>query len=44
MTYVEGIAKPELNRYSGNIIYLSNIRPVRRNPKKAEKLVIIVNY
>jgi hypothetical protein len=44
MTYDDGYAYPELDRYSGNILYLSNIRPVRRNAKKAEKLVIIVNY
>jgi hypothetical protein len=44
LTYNDGYALPELDRYSGNILYLSNIRPVRRNPKKAEKLVIIVNY
>ena len=44
MTYIDGYAYPELIRYTGNILYLSNIRPVRRNTSRAEKLTIIFNY
>ncbi len=44
VTYVEGYAQPEFIRYSGIIIYLSNIQPIRREGNRAEKVVIIINF
>jgi len=42
--YINGFGYPEFIKNSGVITYLSNLRPVRRNEKKSEKLSIIINF
>jgi hypothetical protein len=42
--YINGYGYPEFIKNSGVITYLANLRPIRRDERKSEKLSIIINF
>ncbi len=39
-----GYSAPEVNKYSGDMVYLSNISPVLRQSTQSEKVSLIISY
>lgn len=44
VTFINGYASPDINKYTGIISYLTNISPMKRQPTQTEKIRIIVAY
>ena len=43
-TFVDGYAPPEVTRYTGELLYLSNISPVLRTDTQTEKLTMVIRF
>ena len=43
-TFNDGYIVPEVTKYSGELIYLSNISPILRQPTQNEKITLIISY
>ena len=43
-TFTKGIAPPEVERYSGDIIYIDNRQSITRSPAQKEELKIVVEF
>ena len=43
-SFFSGYSSPEVNKYSGLMIYMSNISPVLRQSTQSEKVSLIVSY
>lgn len=41
---VQSIVEPELDKYSGQILYVDNIKPISRDPDQTEEFKIIINF
>ena len=44
VTFVGGIAKPEIKKYSGDIIYVDNRNKVTRSSTQKEEIKIIIEF
>ena len=44
MTFVDGYANPEVDKYSGVMEYLTNLSPIRRSPEQSERVSLIISY
>ena len=43
-TFTDGYIVPEITKYSGELIYLTNISPILRRPTQNEKITLIISY
>ena len=43
-TFTDGYIVPEITKYSGELIYLTNISPILRQPTQNEKITLIISY
>ena len=44
VTFVNGIAKPEIKKYSGDIIYIDNRNKVTRSSTQKEEIKIVIEF
>ena len=44
MSFVEGLANPEVEKYSGDIIYVDNRAPVTRSSQQKEDIKIVLEF
>ena len=44
LIFVDGFADSEIVRYSGNMLYLSNISPVQRQPTQTERISLLIQF
>lgn len=44
LVFVAGFSLPEINKFTGDIIYISNLQPVQRDENQTESIGIIINY
>lgn len=44
VVFFEGYAEPQVKDYSGLITYLTNIKPIQRQPSQSEKISFIISY
>lgn len=44
LIFDNGYASPEIVKFTGNLLYVSNIQPVQRNPNQTESIGIFVHY
>ncbi|QBP06142.1 baseplate wedge subunit [Synechococcus phage S-B68] len=44
MTFSVGYASPEVTKYEGEILYLTNISPVLRQGTQTEKITLVITY
>ena len=44
LVFVNGFADTEVKRYSGNMLYLSNISPVLRQPTQTERISLLIQF
>lgn len=44
MTFTDGIAQPEIEKYSGEIIYVENRRPITRAQDQIEDIKLVVEF
>ena len=42
--FVDGFAQPEVQRYTGDMLYLSNIAPILREPTQTEKIALLISF
>ena len=43
-TFINGYSVPEADKFDGNLVYLSNIRPVLRSETQSEQLTMVIRY
>ena len=43
-TFVMGQAEPELVKYTGEMTYLTNLSPIKRQPTQTERVSLIISY
>ena len=44
LVFVNGFANTEVKRYTGNLLYISNISPVLRQPTQTERISLLVQF
>ena len=44
VSFVNGIAKPEIKKYSGDIIYIDNRNKVTRSSTQKEEIKIVIEF
>jgi hypothetical protein len=44
VTFIDGLAEPEYDKYSGMITYLTNQSPILRVPEQTERISFIITY
>ena len=44
LVFVNGFADTEIERYTGNLLYLSNISPVQRQPTQTERISLLIRF
>ncbi|AEC52956.1 baseplate wedge [Synechococcus phage S-CRM01] len=44
LLFANGYATPEIKRFSGDLIYISNIQPIQRDPDQTESIAILIRY
>jgi hypothetical protein len=44
ITFSSGYSKPEFEKYSGNIIYLTNLSPIQRDDTQSERVSLVITY
>ena len=44
LDFVNGYAEPELTKYTGELIYLTNLRPVKREDTQSERISFVIAY
>ena len=44
ITFSSGYSKPEFDKYSGNIIYLTNLSPIQRDDTQSERVSLVITY
>lgn len=42
--FTDGYAQPEIKKHTGELIYLSNIQPIQRDPDQTESIGILIYY
>jgi len=43
-SYRSGYSVPQVTKYSGEMIYLTNINPVKRSPTQTERVSLVISY
>jgi hypothetical protein len=44
LSFVSGYSRPEIKKYTGELLYLSNIQPIPRDPSQSESIGILIHY
>ena len=44
LVFVDGFANTEVKRYTGNMLYLSNITPILRQPTQTERISLLIQF
>ena len=44
LVFSSGYSKDEVNKYSGNLLYLTNLSPITRQTTQSERISIIISY
>jgi hypothetical protein len=44
LEFVDGHAQPEIQKFTGQLLYVSNIQPIQRDPEQTENIGILVYY
>lgn len=44
LSFVSGYSQPEIKKYTGELLYLSNIQPIPRDPSQSESIGILIHY
>jgi hypothetical protein len=44
LVFVDGHSQPEILKFTGQLLYISNIQPVQRDPNQSENIGILVHY
>ena len=44
LVFVDGFADTEVKRYTGNMLYLSNITPILRQPTQTERISLLIQF
>lgn len=44
LVFENGFADTEIKRYSGNLLYISNISPVQRQPTQTERISLLIQF
>lgn len=44
ITFTAGYSKPEFEKYSGHIIYLTNLSPIQRDDTQSERVSLVITY
>ena len=43
-TFTNGYAEPEFDKYTGEMTYLTNLSPIKRQPTQTERVSLIISY
>ena len=43
-TFTSGYAEPEFDKYTGEMTYLTNLSPIKRQPTQTERVSLIISY
>lgn len=44
LNFVDGYSLPEIEKFTGELLYISNIQPVQRDPNQSENIGILIYY
>ena len=42
--FIAGYAEPEVDKYTGRMLYLTNLSPIKRQPTQTERVNLIISY